>query len=399
MAISQLVFTGDSLTQGTGPSSVNPAIAQGGQGCWAELVAERLANIAGLGPLLSSGMRGVWLGLLTGGDEWSFAGTWTAVATTDAWDKTPYGHAKYANGSTNIATYTRPSTYRTVVGFAIYWVDYTNGGNWSYRIDGGSWTAMGQTLANDNQLCKFYVSSSVTSTVEIRAADSSGTGVGCLPVGIELFYSTATQGLIVHNIGTNGERLDNLVKVTSGDRMAFFDSVKLGTGSPISNTPNAGITIMHINDVAIANTTTWANDLTTFYNRVSSLAPVGFINPWECETGTYDQTQQTNYRAQTKTSAASLGAQVYDLYDAWSSNGFTANAGAVAAGYLCSDHIHESQAGHLELATKLYWFVRDQLLGYGAVSNSYPVTANRSATVYSGVKASAVYNSSLPLIL
>lgn len=404
MAISQISLVGDSLTVGTGPVGTAYSIAQGGSGCWAELVAERLSNISGIGPLVSSGIRGVWLNDLAAADdnEWSRSGSWTAVTSIDLFDKVTYGEGMYANGISNTVTYTRPSTYRsTVIGFAVYWVDYSSGGNWQYSIDSGTWTNMNQTITNNNGLKKFYVSTAVTSTIDFRAYNGS-VGVGCLIVGIELFYhdpATVTNGgLIVHNLGTNGTRLNNLAASTSGDRLAFFDSVTLGTGSPITNSPNIGVIMMHINDVTLANTTTWANDLTTLYNRVSPLGPVGFISPWECNTAVYNQTQQTNYRTQTKTTAASLGAYVYDLYDAWSANGWTGNTAAQTVGLLI-DNLHESQSGHLDIATRIYWFIRTQFLGLGTVPTAYPVTSKQADVTYTGSKPAVAYAASLPVVI
>lgn len=382
--INQLVLCGDSLTQGTVGGGAfaagGPATSCGGQGSWAELLADRLANIVGLGPLISSGFRGTHLGTIIGGPhnngnvEWIYAGSWTGVESTDAFDKAPYGGApfgtsyvsSYASGSGNTATWYKPASWRPIVGFAIYWVDYTSGGNWSYKIDGGAATAMGQTLANDNKLCKFYVASSVTTSVEIKAATTGGTSAGCLPIGIEVFYANpaTTSGLIVHNLGINSTKLNSLVAATSGDRLAFFDQVKLGTGSPISNAPNIGTIVMHINDVLLASTSTWNTDLNTFYARVGSLGRVGILSYVEAKTASYNQTQQTNYRAQSVTTAAawSTPGKVFSLYD-WAANlGFTGNTACDTAGFFLTDLIHESQAGMLAYTDPIYWWVLTRIL-------------------------------------
>lgn len=326
MALTTLCFVGDSLTAGTKGGFSQ---ASGGPGNFVDQVSQRLANIPGIGPLLSGGLRGVWLGLIgsVATSDWTFTGAWTAVTSTDAFDKAPYGAVspavtQYGNGSGLVATWTKSRILRPVVGFAIYWVDYTSGGNWSYRVDGGAWTAMGQTLANDNKLCKFYVNTPIVSTVDIRCANAAGTGVGCLPVGIEPVYSTATDGLIVHNVAVNGSKLNQLCATTSGDRMAFFDSVKLGTGSPLSPTPNAGVIVMHINDVALNNTTTWNTDITTFNTRMSPLGTVGIMSPWEADYTAFNIQNQTSYRAQTKTSARTLGMKTLDHFDRWQAMGF-----------------------------------------------------------------------------
>ncbi len=405
MAIKQFVFAGDSLSMGTVGAS---SIYQGGKGSWAELVTERLANLPEIGPLISSGIRGCWLGLVgTNPCEWTFSGSWTDVVSTDAWDKAPYGGSgiggsQYANGSSNVATWTRSVWMRHIVGFAIYWIDYTNGGNWQYRIDGGTWTNMGQTLVHDNKMCKFYINTAVTSSVDIRAFNGTS-GVGCLPVGIELFYTNPTvgglSGFIAHNIAINGSLLHELTATTSGDRMAFFDSVKLGTGSPITNQPNVGVISMNINDVQLNNTTTWGNDLTSLYNRVSPLGPVGFMSPWLGSEGS--SSLQASYRAKTKTIAASLGASVFDLFDEWSSNGWSTLALENAAGLLL-DNLHESQIGNLDIALRVYWFVRNEILTSSITSALPNWTAKATTSSVAGYRASsstASYTASAPMFI
>ena len=392
MTIRQLAFAGDSLTQGTEGGF---SIAQGGRGSWADLVAERLANISELGPLLSSGMRGVWLGIIAGGStEWAYTGAWTGVQSTDAFDKAPYGYSQlspipitqYASGSTNVATATLPTSFRPAVGFAIYWIDYTSGGNWSYSVDGGTtWINMGQTLANDNKLCKLYVATAITpgSTVKIRAANSAATAQGCLPVGIEWFYSTATNGLIVHNLGVNGTQVHYLTAATSGDRMAWFDSVVVGAGA-ITNQCSF-YTCMHINDVLLNNTTNYTTDLGTFNTRLSGLGSILYINPYEVLPGTYNTTNQASYRAQLLTSATGFtpAQPTLDIYSRYSNTGWTGNAATNAAGLLNADLLHESQLGHYYIADYVYWQIRN-LLGIGNVPSTYPVKGLRPTVAYTG---------------
>lgn len=377
MAIKQIALVGDSLTQGT--KDLTSHTAYGGIGTWAEQLAERLANLPGVGPLVSSGLRGAWLGYIGDSDpEWSFVGSWSAVLTSDAFDKAPYGVAKYATSTANTATYTRPSGWRAAVGVAIYWIDKSAGGNWQYRIDGGTWTNMGQTVAQNNALKKFYVATpSSFSTIDFRGYDGTS-NVHICPVGVEVFFSdpATASGLIVHNIAASGKKLNDLFSSSAGDRAAFLDSVTLGSGA-IANTPNAGVLMLHINDVTLANTTTWNTDLTTLYNRVHTLGPVGFVNPWEMANASFNTTTQASYRAQTKTSAASLGALVFDIYDAWVGNGWTDNAAALAAGLILADKVHQAPAGNVDLTPRLYWFARNNFLTVGATVQ--PFTHGSSA--------------------
>src|SRR5690242_5917712 len=98
MAVTQIAFVGDSLTQGTGNSE---AISTGGSGSWFELTADRLSRLPSVGPLVSSGFRSVALQNNT--TEWAFtsitgntATGWKAVASTDLFDRVPYGYGWYS---------------------------------------------------------------------------------------------------------------------------------------------------------------------------------------------------------------------------------------------------------------------------------------------------------------
>lgn len=405
MAVNQLVLIGDSLTQGTTGSVGYQA---GGQGSFAQLVTDRLANIGGLGPLVSTGCRscnsaqGDW-SFTTGGDAW------TDTVGTDAWDKALYGSTsngsiqllRYASGATKVATWTAGAAIRYPnVGFCIYWMDYASGSSStpSYSTDGGStWTNFPDTPARNNTIRKFYVATPVApgSTVKIQAANASNTAVGTAPMGIEIFYQSPStaQGLIVHNVAVGGSDLHHLVATSSGDRMAWFDSVVVGTGA-IANTPNLGVIHENVNDISeIGSDTTWATDLTTFWNRVHPLGPVGFLNMYELNPGLYDTGQQTSYRAKTKTTAAAFAtpAPVLDIYDQWSALGITGNAAANTAGFLF-DLTHESQAGHIDIATRVYWWLRAKFLSSYAGSTSYTAQGKQAAVAYLGKTATVAYS-------
>lgn len=396
MAETRILLLGDSLTAGT---KGNYEYAKKGNGNWAERVADLLGNLAGIGPLLSGGFRGCFLDHV-GADlsgEWTTAGSWTDVVSTDAFDKGIYGYGQLASGSTAVKTYTKPPWSRAIVGFAVEWIDYTSGGTWSYRIDGGSWTNHGQTIANGNAYKRFYVATPITATLEIRAANAAGTAQGCLPLGIEPYYSTATTGIIIDNLAVPGEKLNNLVASTSGDRMARLSAVTLGTGLPTSPYPTHALA-MHINDVTLANTTTYGTDWTTLRARIPSI-PLGLMNPWECDTAVYNQTQQTNYRAQLKTSAAGFAvpAKVLDHYDRYTAKGITGHAAMTTAGLLV-DGVHETQRGHVDLTDPIYWLIRNQLLtATAAAPTSYPVAGSQAAVQYQGKLAAVQYAAGAPI--
>lgn len=412
MPLRQLCLVGDSLTYMGSPQAAQSMVQNGGKGSWHEIIASELDTTAGVGPLLGAGVRTT---ARTSASEWVFTGTWTATVSTDAFDRGPYGDARYSSsGSGSFATWTLPTQWgRTVAGFAIYFIDYAAGGNWQYQIDGGAWTNMGQTLANDNTLAKFYVASSVTSTVSIRAFDGTNPAGVCL-MGIEPFYTDprgVTQGVIIHNIAKGGEPLDDLTLATSGDRMAWFDSVKVDAvhgGGAISNKPTAGILMMHVNDIRLfADSTKWGTDIATFYARVGSIGPLGYMSYGEMQAPTYDYTQQSNYRAQTKTSAALHSIPVLDHYDWWTSAGWgtgvgTQNAALNTQGLITVtaspvDNGHLTQAGNIDIAPKVYWFVRNNLLSLSSRPVAYVAKATQAAVAYKGTKSSVVYAAGLPV--
>lgn len=323
---------------------------------------------------------------------------WTDTLSTDAWDVSPYGTAssagllRYANGVANTATWTADADVRFPnVGFAIYYADYTGAGTWSYSTNGGSsWTNIPDAPHNDNKIAKFYVATPITrgGTITIRAANAAGTGQGCAPLGVEIFYQNpaTASGLVVHNLAVSSATLHALTTATSGDRLAFFKSskVRLGTNA-ISHIPTLGTVLLHVEDSATANTpnvVTWNADLNTFDAIVGPLGPVVVVSPYEIATATATAVNQANYRAQTKTTAAawSTAGKVLDIYDLLAAAGINSNAQMSSAGLLYSDAINESQAGHLWVADKVYWYLRTQLTTVAQNVNAFTLASSGLGT-------------------
>lgn len=421
MTVRQIVLVGDSLTHAGTPNAPQTLVSLGGSGTWAEQVTEGLANIPTVGPLISSGFRSTWMqsGAL-GSTEWSLSAGWSTMISTSISDRGPYGDGIFTTtgGSTVIATWTRPTRWRAVVGVAIYFMDgslASAAGNWQYRIDGGTWTNMGQTLLHDGHLCKFYVPTAVSSTVEIRAYTGSA-AVGCQIAGIEAFFQNplmTTTGLIVHNLGRNGAPLNDLTATTTGDRLAFFDSVRVDAtngGGAISNSPNTCVLMMHVNDIrTIDNTTTWAADLATLYARVSPLASLGYMSYGEMNSaGPYPYADQASYRTQTKTSAALHSIPVLDHYDRWTAMGFgsgvgTQNAALVTAGLITvsvspADNGHQTQRGQNDMAGPIYEFVRKNFFSsFSSYPSSYTATGKQAAVQCAGKQAAVQYAARAPI--
>lgn len=403
MSVTQLAFLGDSNVQMTGPVGSACTIAQGGKGGDYELAARSLARIDGIGPLLSTGIKGTWLADSAGDSSWSFTSggdAWTDVATTDAFDRC-LGKGKYGNGINKVGTYTHPTRDVAAVAFDVEYADYAAGGDFQWRKNGGTWANMGQTLAHDDQPAKFTVSTALApgDTLDFRCYDGTS-DCGCCLFGVRPWLASpaSTQGFLYDVWAVNGTSLHAFLTSTAGDRFDIIDSVKLGTGSPRSNTPSA-VVLQDLNDAARANTTEWDTDLLAVFDpstgRFGSL-PRGIISTWEAQSAFISTTNQSNYRAQTKTTAAATGAKVLDIYDVWAALGFTGNAGAIAAGFLNADNIHLSQNGHLDLWSRIYWFVRN-LLGIGALPSSYPVIAKQPAVQYAGKLAAVQYSAGVPI--
>ncbi len=360
--ITQFASLGDSLTQGTVPFGPGgPSTYQGGLGCYLELAAERIGHRPDVGPLISPGFRQVHLGGAAD-NEWLATGPWTQTTTTDLFDRAPFGRAFYSIDASALNTFTYLNYWRPIVGFDLFWIDYTKtgsvGGDWQYSLDGGTnWTNMGQTILHDQKLKKFYVNSPITSTLKIRPFDGVS-AVGALPVGIIPYFvdpRTVTKGFIWHNLGSGGQTLQgNCNPATSGDRLAWFDDVTLGSGSPISHQPSL-ITVMFINDVNFSGgtSTTWGTALDALWTRFNSYASMLFMSPYETSPPFYNITTQAGLRSKTKAIAASHSQQNLDIYDEWAALNIVANAGADTQGFLY-DATHESQSAMVDIGERLF---------------------------------------------
>ena len=266
MAITNIAMFGDSLTQGM-TAGVLPSFRQGGTGNYVERYAlwrahhDRVAQIG-------SGFQGLWLNDgITGLDAatqhlWTGTGTWTQTTTSNAYDRAP-NRRGITNSAGGTLTYTYRWPYSMQGGFAIYWLDVPGGGNWQYRKDAGTWTAMGQTRSEDNGLKKLFIAGPIATTVEIRA--NNGTSdVLCAIAGGEPYRQSpiSATGIIVHNLGCAGDTLNTLVRTSSvGDPLAWLDDVTFGTNAP-DHSP-AEVWLLYSNDVTLAagSTTLWEADL------------------------------------------------------------------------------------------------------------------------------------------
>jgi hypothetical protein len=287
--------------------------------------------------------------------EWTSTGTWTATTPSDAFDVCPFGAGlRSSGGASTMLAWIRPTPV-TVVGFDLYWFNLANAGNWQYRVDGGSWLNMNQTLAPaDNKLHKFYVGTPVETSVEIRAYNGSSP---CLaPIGGIGLYSVdpnTARGLVVHNLGAGGELLAHLVRPSAGDPLAWFDKV---VSNPVSllNRPDLVIA-MFTNDVIQNNTTSWKNNLVKFVRRVQPYADVLILSPFE--RGDFSASVQSQYRSATISAVNATRCALFDIYNAYATAGATGYAAAKQAG-LMYDVSHPSQLGHNDIAARVWRILR-----------------------------------------
>jgi hypothetical protein len=170
------------------------------------------------------GFFGLWR------DEWSLSGTWTRATTSDAWDRGPLlgsstGCGTFrANGASNVATWTKPAG-TTVTSFVLHVIDGASAGQFAYRIDGGTWTNVTNTWTADNSYDRITVSASVSSTVEVRAANASGTATNLYLVGLEPVDSAAT-GPAVHVLAAAAEFSFSMVRTTSGSWQDWWNAIQ-----------------------------------------------------------------------------------------------------------------------------------------------------------------------------
>ncbi len=286
-------------------------------------------------------------GLHTRDRNTTISGTWTKATTSDAWDRSP-GLAVgafsaigtyLANGSANIWIWTKPS-YLTVDGFYIWAVDGASSGNFSYSTDGGTtWNNVSVTWNQTNSIKRILVNTSITgtNTVQVRAANASGTAVNTYIMGIEPITKKSTY--TIHNWGAAGQFSINFVRNTAGNWHEALDLLQ----------PQL-VTYMITNDIVldpVAND--WKPTVQTLASTVTgyggSMLFMNFFEQYQ-----RDVTAQANYRAMIKDVAASYGMPIIDFYDLVP-GGYQ---GSVDAGYVNATDIHPNDAGATFMAQQIW---------------------------------------------
>lgn len=293
-----------------------------------------------------TGLLGTWR------DEWSFTtggDAWTRSTLADAWGKSPYilaatdNGTKRANTATQVATWTKPSwVTQSITSFKIYVVDGPSSGNFSYRIDGGSWADVSHTWNQDNSLDIITISSAVSSTVEVRGANAAGTSVTMYIVGMEFITGT---GATLHDLSASAEGLFSTARSgNNADLNAWIDLIQ----------PDLLI-VGYTNDMgsAVYDATRIQLDLQSIIDRQ---APYGYTVPmpfWGQDRIAYgDASSDPAWFAATAATyvnaAIASNNEYIDLYTRYGDYA-TVNA----LGYM-ADYLHPSDSGSIEIA-KVVW--------------------------------------------
>ncbi len=296
-----------------------------------------LLDRAGIGRS-GHGFYGLWR------DEWTLTGSWTRATTTDAWDKGPLlgstsGCGTFTgSGSGLTATWTKPPDI-TVTSITLHVIDGPAAANFSYRIDGGSWTNVSNSWSGDNSYDRITINTPVTSTFEVRCANAAGTAVQTYLVGLEAHDSGLTGRTTLHALAASSEFSYAARRTGSGDWTAWWDVML--PAYVILQCPWS-------NDVAF-----WPTDRLTIEANMTALVSTIQSNGGEVvllsspEQSGRDATDQAEMRAFAASLAASYGCRHIDLHALWGNH-----AAASAAG-LMLDALHPSSRGCAEIAQLL----------------------------------------------
>lgn len=285
------------------------------------------------------------------------------VSIGEQYDKLPYALLQIASGATNILTLDATKYAAPLVAVDVLVVDLIGGGDLSLSIDGGTWTACGQTMTGSNNIIRFRVMTpGMTTSLRVRCANAAGTAVLGAPGGFRPWYidhTTVTNGVIVNDYGVDGQALHGFITTSvAGDHAAILDSVTLGTGNPLGNTPNVTM-MLHLNDANFPSTgsgTSWSTDSAAFKTRAGAVSPIVLIGCWEADPTFFDATVQATMRS-TLAALADSNTYYLDLNGAYGAMGYSGNA-AISAGGFLQDKIHLAPQGEADVGDRLFRALR-----------------------------------------
>jgi hypothetical protein len=366
--IIQLVLIGDSTTAASNsvsidPSERRPAYTRPFFG-WAQRLAVMLSG--GLdGGLLSYGFRGVWI-------DWTFShngrfdpvgsASFPPVGPGSLSDVVPWGQGRLATATNpgGVATWTKPAWMtRPLTGGYLYWIDDPAVGQFSYRVNGGAWSAMPSARLRDHKLKRFWIGGNIR-VLSVRNATTNSAATGCGLAGFEPWTAPrgTTNGFILHNLAMPGQYSGDFIYASSGDPLAFLDSVVDETGDVLCNADLFGV--MFVNDTQPRSTDYSATKAryNAIVDRMRAYAD-GFILAYVEQGGSRlngplgTAATQSALRDAGRTVSANRGLAFINLYDALAAEGVTGFAQAAAAGFL-SDSVHPSQLLHDDIAARVF---------------------------------------------
>lgn len=216
-----VVILGDSTVQG----STHSSLSTGPWDNWPNRAARALGDAKG--GLLGAGFYPMWRcggSTLAGAtstntaSEWTLTGSgWQVETSTNTWDLGPFLVAPYNTGSSKTATWTRPAGLR-VQQVDIFYVDQSAAdGSFSYSLDGGTtWIDVTCTLPHTTTLKKVSVACQDPTSIIVRCATAAGTSKTCIFVGVDVWSTVpvwgVTKGIKVHNLGYDGQTLQNFLR-------------------------------------------------------------------------------------------------------------------------------------------------------------------------------------------
>lgn len=298
----------------------------------------RLLNISPIG-VKGYGFFGLWR------NEWSLttgANAWTKATVSNTWDSGPllgstFGTGVYTgNNSNQVATWTKP-THVSVTSFDLHVIDGASSGNFSFRIDGGSWINVSNTWDQNNSYDRITITSVVNTNVEVRCANAAGTGVQTYLVGLEPHDSNSNGQTAVHAMGASSEFSYSWKRTTAGNWAAWLQTQQprlVFLECPFTND------ILFWGDPNIQTNCQSIIDVVKGYGGDVWLFCFG-------EQNGRNVTHQAEARTMAHNLAASNGLYIVDFYALWGNF-----AAANAAGYM-QDDLHPSVNGNRFMAQRL----------------------------------------------
>ena len=300
--------------------------------------------------LIREKMRAAWgidgTGFLgTWRDEWAFAGTWTGSVPTNLFGQgpyiqslQPYGNTQTAAGSSAVATFTLPSWLREpAISVVLYMVDGVSSANFSYSVDGGSWTDTAATWTQNSKMKRVNLAVTPTTSIAVRAANAAGTSATIYLSAIEI--KTSLDGATLHDVSSSGDSLSSTAYNNQvgglADAMGFLDLLQ-PLATVVSYTNDLDPTLYDIDRIG--------TDLDYIVTRSTYglVIPMMFWGQSRTNAATTFPATATVYN-----SKATSGAYI----DLWDRYGDYATVNAL--GYM-ADIVHPNDAGSREIARVLW---------------------------------------------